>query len=166
MSVAAKKAVRGGIYEFMAPLHVGDLFGHAVKPPRKPKKKVRNKNKRTGPPPSQMPRPERFTPINCPCCSRQIDAPALDIVIDHYRVPPAEAAILRAVWKGKGLAVQTSRIFDAMYADDPDGGPEQAEMYAAFKANLHNLRRRLAGSGVHVENIGYRQGYRLVLGKS
>lgn len=48
-----------------------------------------------------------------------------------------------------------------MYADDPDGGPSQVEMYKSFKAALFLLRQRLDGSGVGIENVGYRRGYRL-----
>lgn len=71
---------------------------------------------------------------------------------------------MRAVWKGNGRAVQTEQIFCAMYASDPDGGPSPCAMYRAFKALLHNIRVRLEGSGITVENAGYRKGYRLVIG--
>jgi hypothetical protein len=38
-------------------------------------------------------------------------------------------------------------------------------MYLAFKVALCHLREKLAGSGIGIENVGYRQGYRLVLGQ-
>jgi len=118
-------------------------------------------------------------PIECPCCRQAVAVPTADIVIDRYMVTPLEAAILKAVWKGKGHPVQTERIFDAMYADDPDGGPSPTRMYSAFKVALCHLRQRLDGfdpaskldvrvrepSGVSIENVGYRRGYRLVIGK-
>lgn len=106
----------------------------------------------------------KLSPINCPCCQQRVTVPTLEIVIDRYSVTPLEARILGAVWKGKGMPVMTERIFDAMYADDPDGGPSPTRMYAAFKVALCHLRARLAGSGITVENVGYRQGYRLILG--
>ncbi|WP_245492231.1 hypothetical protein [Mesorhizobium sp. M4A.F.Ca.ET.020.02.1.1] len=105
-----------------------------------------------------------LAPINCPCCKQAVAVPTLDIVVDRYKVTPLEARILGAVWKGKGMPVMTERIFDAMYADDPDGGPSPTRMYAAFKVALCHLRARLAGSGITVENVGYRQGYRLIMG--
>ncbi|SDL06352.1 hypothetical protein SAMN05428953_12627 [Mesorhizobium muleiense] len=105
-----------------------------------------------------------LAPIDCPCCKQRVTVPTLDIVIDRYKVTPLEARILGAVWKGKGMPVMTERIFDAMYSDDPDGGPSPTRMYAAFKVALCHLRARLAGSGIAVENVGYRQGYRLILG--
>lgn len=102
--------------------------------------------------------------IDCPCCRQPVRVPTLEIVVDRYRVTPLEARILEAVWRGKGLPVMPERIFDAMYADDPDGGPTPTKMYLAFKVGLCHLRKKLAGSGVDIENVGYRRGYRLVLG--
>ena len=107
---------------------------------------------------------EIFRPIPCPCCSQSVVAPALNVAIDHFGVTPLEARILAAVWRGKGHSVQTERIFDAMYVDDPDGGPTPTKMYLAFKVALCHLRKKLAGSGIGIESVGYRQGWRLVLG--
>lgn len=103
-------------------------------------------------------------PIPCPCCKQEVRVPTLEIVCDHYKLTPLEARILGAIWRGKGLPVKTDRIFDAMYIDDPDGGPHPNRMYSAFKVALCHLRDRLEGSGISVENAGYRMGYRLVLG--
>lgn len=105
----------------------------------------------------------KIEPIACPCCRRPVNVPSLDIVIDHFGVPPAEARILRAIWRGNGRPVQTERVFDAMYVDDPDGGPSPNKMYSAFKVSLCHLRQRLNGSGITIVNVGYRQGYRLVI---
>lgn len=102
-------------------------------------------------------------PIECPCCRQPVDAPSLDIVISNYGVRPQEARVLRAIWQGKGMPVQTERVFDAMYEDDPDGGPSYAAMYSAFKCALSRLRARLEGSGIGIETVGYRRGYRLVM---
>lgn len=106
----------------------------------------------------------KLSPIDCPCCKQRVAVPTLEIVIDRYKVTPLEARILGAVWRGKGMPVMTERIFDAMYSDDPDGGPSPTRMYAAFKVALCHLRARLAGSGISVQNVGYRAGYRLVMG--
>lgn len=106
----------------------------------------------------------QIAPINCPCCDQPVRVPTLEIVIDHYKVTALEARILRAVWRGRGMPVQTERIFDSMYEDDPDGGPSPTRMYHAFKVALCHLRARLKGSGIGIANQGYRRGYRLVLG--
>lgn len=104
--------------------------------------------------------------IPCPCCGQVVGTPSLEIVVQTYGISAFEARILGAVWRGKGRPVQTERIFDAMYADDPDGGPSHTKMYQAFKFGLHRLRDRLTGSGVLIENVGYRRGYRLLLKES
>ncbi len=106
----------------------------------------------------------QLAPIPCPCCQQPVRVPTMDMVIDRYQITPLEGRILGAVWRGRGLPVSTERIFDAIYLDDPDGGPSQKKMYANFKWALCILRKRLAGSGIGIENCGYRRGYRLVMG--
>jgi len=117
-----------------------------------------------------MPKPKNppvhFERIPCPCCGKEIGVPSFEVLVDYYDVPPMERKILSAVWRGKGMPVSTERIFDAMYADDPDGGPDPTKMYKALKVGLSRLNARLKGSGVSVENVGYRQGYRLKLGET
>lgn len=105
----------------------------------------------------------KLDPIQCPCCRQRVHVPDVEIIIDHYGVTAGEANVLRAVWRGKGLPVQAERIFDVMYADDPDGGPSPSRMYSAFKVALCHLRKKLKGSGVSIENAGYRRGYRLIM---
>lgn len=106
-----------------------------------------------------------LSPIDCPCCRQPVIAPSLETVIDHYRITRLEARILGVIWRGRGHPVQTERVFDAMYEDDPDGGPSQTLMYKSFKVALCHLRARLKGSGISIENVGYRRGYRLVIGE-
>ncbi len=101
--------------------------------------------------------------IDCPCCKRPVDRPSLEIVTDNLGIRGSQALVLEAIWRGRGLPVMPERIFDVMYKDDPDGGPGQAKMYREFKVALCHLRKRLVGSGVAIENCGYRRGYRLVL---
>lgn len=103
-------------------------------------------------------------PMRCPCCGAEVEAPTLEMVIDKYDLPPHQSAILAAAWKRKGHRVETSILVDAMYARDPDGGPEYEAAYRHFKVTLCLLRQRLKGSGVWIETVPYRRGYRLVLG--
>lgn len=67
---------------------------------------------------------------------------------------------------GRGMPVSTERVFDAMYEDDINGGPSQVEMYRSFKIALCRLRKRLAGSGVSIENAGYRRGWKLAMAEA
>lgn len=107
---------------------------------------------------------EIYKPMDCPCCGQSVGSPQLDIVIETCKLQPIEAKILTAVWKGGGHAVSSGRIIDMMYADDRHGGPSSP--HSLFKVYLSRLRARLAGSGVGVETVGYRGGYRLVIGKA
>ncbi|MGV8856904.1 MAG: helix-turn-helix domain-containing protein [Devosia sp.] len=106
---------------------------------------------------------EIAAPVPCPCCSRSLAAPTFDQVVFHLGVKSQESKILGALWQGKGLPVSTEQIFTAMYEDDRDGGPGPAKMYRAFQESLSRLRKRLDGSGITIENVIYRGGYRVVI---
>lgn len=121
--------------------------------------------RRNGLHPAKVPTLKKFQPIPCPCCRRAVTVPDVDIIIDHYSIPRMEAAILRAIWRSKGEPVPTERIYEFMYADYPERRPASGNMYRAFKVALHHLRTRLVGSGVGIVNVGYEQGYALVLGE-
>ena len=99
----------------------------------------------------------------CPTCNQPVAVPTFDLIVQTLELPPLHQRILRAVWEGKGHPVMPGRIFDYMYEDDPDGGPSEDKMYQHFKVGMCRLRARLEGSGVSIENVGYRRGYRLVL---
>ncbi len=147
---------------------IRDLFAGSKHAPRVvAKRKAKTKAKAKTEPQAIKPKnpPLHFSKIPCPCCKAIVGVPDIEVLIDYYDVPPLEQGILRAVWKGKGYPVMTERIFDAMYADDPDGGPEQNKMYSAFKVALSHLRARIKGSGISIENVGYRRGYRLIIGE-
>lgn len=102
--------------------------------------------------------------MRCPCCSQDVPVPTAYVVAVNCNLKPMEARILEAIWDGGGLPIQTEKIFDRMYADDPDGGPAPARMYSTLKESMVGLRKKLAGSGVGIETVGYRAGWRLVLG--
>lgn len=100
-------------------------------------------------------------PISCPCCGQTVFKPSVDMLIDHLGISGHQAAILAAVWHGKGFPVPTERILDRMYEDDPDGGPKEARQYSALKESMSRLRNRLKGSGVSIESAGPAGGWRL-----
>lgn len=104
-------------------------------------------------------------PHACPCCSQPVPVPSAYIIAASCDLKPMEARILEAVWDGNGMAVSTEKIFDRMYEDDPDGGPSPQRMYSTMKESMVGLRHKLNGSGVGIETVGYRQGWRLVIGK-
>lgn len=102
-------------------------------------------------------------PTVCPCCGADIDIPPPDVVIDVCRLPPQQAAILRTAWSGKGHPVPTIRFLDAMYADDPTGGPGEGTARRYFRTQLCLLRGKIAPMGMRIEALGYGRGYRLQL---
>ena len=85
------------------------------------------------------------------------------MVIDRYKISPFQVRILTPIWEGNGLPISAHRLFASMYADDENGGPEDPKAYAALKQGIHNIRGKLEGSVVSIENCGYRGGYRLKL---
>lgn len=99
----------------------------------------------------------------CPCCRHQVEKLDVRMLVAVCGVSDSQTAILRAVWGGKGYPVSTERIFDAMYADDPDGGPSRSAMYNSFKIALCRLRKRIKGAGVYIEKDNHGRGYRLKL---
>lgn len=107
-------------------------------------------------------RPSRYG-ATCPCCGAGIDTMTADLAVQTYGITEQEARVLRAIWSGNGGPVRMDRVFFEMYSDDPDGGPPHTQMYNAFKVALSHLRSKLDGSGIKIETVGYRQGYRLLL---
>jgi hypothetical protein len=103
----------------------------------------------------------KATSIPCPCCKRAVQVPTLEIVVDHCKLPPLQARILGAVWRGKGQPVQTAMIVAAM-----DRGVDgRSHTYDEMKVALHHLRKRLKIVGIAIPNAGYARGYRIVFGE-
>lgn len=96
-------------------------------------------------------------------CGATVPVPLLADVIAARGITGHSAAVLEAVWRGKGMPVVSQEIFDAMYADDPDGGPSPTRMYLDLRKAIDGLNARLNDSGVAVAEAGFRQGFRLNL---
>lgn len=99
----------------------------------------------------------------CPCCKGTVGVPALDDLIASKGIKGIQAAVLEAVWQSKGMPVETDKLFDAMYADDPDGGPSPTRMYLALGRGVEALNTQLKDQSVSVVRVGRNGGYRLVL---
>jgi hypothetical protein len=107
------------------------------------------------------------TGLRCPMCqppdpahATKLDALVLGLIRGHSLSENAEA-LLRAVFSADGLPISTSEIFDAMYADDPDGGPSLGVMYSDANAAYAELQSALDGTGVGV--VRRDRGWRLRL---
>ncbi len=112
-----------------------------------------------------VPVPIAETGITCPCCGGVAPVLSPNLIARAYELPPQQEAILARVWAGKGKPVTGEAIIGEMYADDFDGGPEYETARKYFKTQLSLLRKRIEGSGVHIETAGYQRGYKLVLGE-
>lgn len=95
---------------------------------------------------------------DCPMCRRAVPVPQLDDLIQSRRIKGHAAAILETVWQAGGVAVTSNALFDAMYADDIDGGPSQTQMYCALNRAVRALDTALAGSGVSIVALGNGRG--------
>lgn len=84
----------------------------------------------------------------CPMCRASVPVPDLDDLLDLPGMTDHAAAVLTAVWEAQGKAVTSNMLFDAMYADDPDGGPSTTQCYADLRRAVKALNDALAGLGV------------------
>lgn len=87
-------------------------------------------------------------------------APSADLLTLALGLRPMQAAIVRAVLKGKGNSVPVPTILMEMYGEDSDQSPTR--MYASFKEFLSKMRKPLLAAGLSIENCGYGAGYRAV----
>ena len=87
--------------------------------------------------------------------------PPLPVLL--HDLPASSAAVLETVWAARGLPVTAMTLFDAIYADDPDGGPSQARMYRDLREAVANLNDTLERSGAIVLYDGRAKGWRLVI---
>lgn len=69
--------------------------------------------------------------------------------------------MLETVWAARGLPVTAMALFDAIYADDPDGGPSQSRMYRELREAVAHLNVTLERSGIVVLYDGRAKGWRL-----
>jgi DNA-binding response OmpR family regulator len=76
-----------------------------------------------------------------------------------------QSKIARALAARPGKWVNSQALVDAVYADDPNGGPLSA--YDSMRAALNRLKRALAAENFPLTIIGQQgMGYRLVPRKS
>lgn len=99
----------------------------------------------------------------CPCCRQSVRTSPIDVLVKDREIDAVSERVLRAVWRGKGMPVQSSEIFDEIYADDANGGPAPCQMYSTMNRALRTLREKLEGSGVAIVPVGHRKGHRLAI---
>ncbi len=96
---------------------------------------------------------------SCPCCGHPMAVPNLEAACRD--VGPIMARILRVVAQRPGISL--AALVDAVYADDPEGGPLTAR--ATLVRRIGQERTRLARHGLRVRGPRgtgtYAAGYRL-----
>lgn len=95
--------------------------------------------------------------IPCPLCGAGAGTGTLDTLVRSHGMTGHPEAVLRAVWSAGGRPTTTERIFDEMYADDPEGGPSQGKMYQDLHHALDAVNSALAGT-LQIVAIGNRSG--------
>jgi len=95
----------------------------------------------------------------CPCCAAALSLPPLPVLL--HDLPASSATVLETLWTARGLPVAATALFDAMYADDPDGGPSQSRMYRDLRAAVANLNDTLGRNGIIVLYDDRAKGWRL-----
>lgn len=96
----------------------------------------------------------------CSVCGHLISETSSEFP-DAYEMnlPRRERQILEVLVRSTGRPTFMSKIIDELYADDPDGGPENAEGCA--QTHISKLRRKLRPHGWLIDSRRF-DGYRLV----
>ncbi|PSJ60766.1 winged helix-turn-helix domain-containing protein [Pseudaminobacter soli (ex Li et al. 2025)] len=101
--------------------------------------------------------------LHCPTCGQPTRHDDLEGVIIDRGLTRSQAEILRAIVGAKGRTVTHDHILDALYRDDPDGGPEYARTIVTVF--ISQLRKKLAGTGIDIMTV-WGVGYRLDAAKA
>jgi DNA-binding response OmpR family regulator len=95
--------------------------------------------------------------MQCPCCGAHVAAPPLAEVVSR-KLPPVQGGILRALAADFGQYVQTHRLAQRVWANDPEGGPVFADV--CISQAIKRLKPVAANHGLVVEALRH-HGYRV-----
>jgi hypothetical protein len=82
----------------------------------------------------------------CECCGQELPRPAS--LFDGLGLSPMQRRIAELVLRAGEYGISGARLFDALYADDPDGGPLTG--LASLRVQVRNVNRKLAAVGKEV----------------
>lgn len=102
--------------------------------------------------------------VPCPCCNRPMDAAYAPIEsLSEGRLEPQMRAIVSALSKAYPRPVSHSALFDILYGDDPNGGPENPRNVVAVR--IWKVRKQIEKYGWTIPHnnggIGSNGRYRL-----
>jgi hypothetical protein len=105
-------------------------------------------------------------PDTCPCCGRPTQSDGDAVAYGRaLMLSPHERVLFDRMGRSLGQWLPPATLIDALYADDPDGGPDKAPM--ALAAVVYGLRRKLRSTGLAIETApGRGNGSRRLLWKS
>lgn len=87
--------------------------------------------------------------VSCPCCGGPMTGIPMDRLVD-VRMRASERKLLAALHKAYPRKLDMPALVDALYWDDPSGGPDTAEMVA--RQMIYYLRKTLRTVGWTVNN--------------
>jgi DNA-binding response OmpR family regulator len=85
----------------------------------------------------------------CPTCGQPVDRPDPRALVVAISVPPAQRRILDRLAASFGSYVRTETLIEAIYFDDPTGGPLEAR--SVLKVHVSHLRKTIAPHGLTIE---------------
>lgn len=95
----------------------------------------------------------------CPCCGQLLQGEVEKAVLSLRRpLSKGQERILMYLARYCGRWVYTDALIDAVYWDDPEGGPDNARN--VMSVQVWWLRKKLSGTGLEIEGIGGRGGRR------
>lgn len=86
----------------------------------------------------------------CECCGQEIRTD-IDLGVKLSR---GDRTIVNAVHKAGKNGILTPRLFDILYSDDPDGGPETGMKTLHTRVHLLNRKIKPAGYYIRGEHSG------------
>lgn len=87
------------------------------------------------------------------------DARAVIVGNEERHLPPMQWQILGILRRREGALITYEAMIDALWGDDPDGGPDDAT--GRLRVHICNLRKALAGGDRRIVTL-WKTGVRLV----
>ena len=91
--------------------------------------------------------------LTCPCCGQPVPPGRLQ-ALRSLDLTPRQRALVDTLAARMGEWVATDRLADAVYADDPDGGPQNPNQIVADQ--IYHMGDVLSAAGYAIE--AYRGG--------
>lgn len=88
--------------------------------------------------------------MKCPCCGGEMEGGSPEVVLDAG-LTPLEMAIMTPLVKAYPRGMTARQLADIVYAEDPNGGPLQADRCIAV--HMFYIRAKIKPLGWHVGGV-------------